>query len=158
MNKKKLAKIFAVSLACIGISVFAFSGCQVEDGNGGNQNGTEMNGDNSGNTGGDSSGGNSGGSQGGNQGGSTGGNEGDNQGGSSGGNEGGSTLPDVDPPVIPTAPKENVQITEAKGDLEAGYLKWKACDGAEWYNVYVKAENGDYKKLDDALVRQYKDY
>lgn len=158
MNKKKLAKIFAVSLACIGISVFAFSGCQVEDENGGNQNGTEMNGDNSGNTGGDSSGGNSGGSQGGNQGGSTGGNEGDNQGGSSGGNEGGSTLPDVDPPVIPTVPKENVQITEAKGDLEAGYLKWKACDGAEWYNVYVKAENGDYKKLDDALVRQYKDY
>ncbi len=62
--------------------------------------------------------------------------------------------PDPDPP----AAKGAVQITEGLGDLEAAYVKWTALDGASWYNVYYKAESGDWTKLDAPLIRQYETY
>ncbi|MDE6586568.1 MAG: hypothetical protein K2K80_07805, partial [Clostridia bacterium] len=62
--------------------------------------------------------------------------------------------PDSDPPAAEGA----VQITEGFGDLEAAYVKWTALDGASWYNVYYKAESGDWIKIDAPLVRQYKTY
>lgn len=53
----------------------------------------------------------------------------------------------------------HVQITEAKGWLEAAYIKWNLLDGAKSYNVYVKGGNyADYTKIDDYLVRNYGTY
>lgn len=51
-------------------------------------------------------------------------------------------------------------ITKASaGELETAYVEWTAADNAKWYNVYY-SPNGenDWVKLDDPLVRQYKDY
>ncbi|MDE7167833.1 MAG: pectate lyase [Clostridia bacterium] len=70
----------------------------------------------------------------------------------------GQTKPDLKPDPDPPAAEGAVQITEGQGDLEAAYVKWTALDGASWYNVYYKGENGDWTKLDAPLVRQYKTY
>jgi hypothetical protein len=59
---------------------------------------------------------------------------------------------------IVSAVDSGVQITESKGWHERVYVKWKAVDGAESYNVYVAPVGGSYNKLDKELVRQYTDY
>ncbi len=51
-----------------------------------------------------------------------------------------------------------VNVTESKGWHESAYAKWSAYTGAEGYNVYVKSISGEYTKLDDMLVREYKDH
>lgn len=51
-----------------------------------------------------------------------------------------------------------VEITQAEGWFESAYVKWLGCDGADNYNVYVKASGGEYVKLDDELARTYPDY
>ena len=60
-------------------------------------------------------------------------------------------------PVV-TAAETTVSITESSGWHESAYVKWSAYTGAEGYNVYVKPLDGEYTKLDDMLVREYKDY
>lgn len=52
----------------------------------------------------------------------------------------------------------NVSITESGGWHESAYAVWSPYQGAEGYNVYVKAENGEYTKIDDELVREYTTY
>ncbi|MGN1104526.1 MAG: Ig-like domain-containing protein, partial [Candidatus Coproplasma sp.] len=53
----------------------------------------------------------------------------------------------------------SVEVINGTGDLEASYVTWKAASGADWYNVYVKANTASsYTKLDSALVRQYSGY
>ncbi|MGN0813252.1 MAG: Ig-like domain-containing protein [Candidatus Coproplasma sp.] len=53
----------------------------------------------------------------------------------------------------------SLEVESCEGDLEASYVTWKAVEGAEWYNVYVKTSTAtSYTKLDGALVRQYSDY
>ena len=71
-------------------------------------------------------------------------------------NNGGTVKPPE--PVIPTVPAGSVKITEAAGDLEAAYVIWDKVDGAMSYNVYCKADGGEYVKIDAPLVREYKDY
>ncbi len=125
---KNLKRVFAALVASLG--VLAFAGCQT----GGDNGGTEKDPD-------------------------TGVIEGPGEGGPS--QEGpGQEGPSVTPPkpVIPTVPEGSVQITEAAGDLEAAYTVWNKVPGAMGYNVYCKAEDGDFVKLDDPLVREYKDY
>ena len=110
------------------VSVFAFAACDTEGGHG---DGTDVG--NGGVIGGtDKDDGN------------------DNQ------NNGGTVKPPE--PVIPTVPAGSVKITEAAGDLEAAYVIWDKVDGAMSYNVYCKADGGEYVKLDAPLVREYKDY
>ncbi len=53
---------------------------------------------------------------------------------------------------------ETVTITESSGWHESAYVKWSPYTGAEGYNVYVKPAGGEYTKLDDMLVREYKTY
>ena len=56
---------------------------------------------------------------------------------------------------IPKVPAGAVQISEAKGDLEACYAVWTEVEGgAKTYNVYVKPEDGSYTRLDRQLVRK----
>ena len=60
---------------------------------------------------------------------------------------------------IPKVPAGAVQISEAKGDLEACYAVWTEVEGgAKTYNVYVKPEDGSYTQLDRQLVRKYSTY
>ncbi len=59
-------------------------------------------------------------------------------------------------PVV-TAAESTVTVTESGGWNESAYVKWSAYTGAEGYNVYIKPVSGQYAKLDDMLVREYKD-
>ena len=73
------------------------------------------------------------------------------------GEGGGGLVKPVDP-VIPTVPAGAVKITKAAGDLESCYAIWDKVDGSMGYNVYCKADGGEFVKLDAPLVREYKDY
>lgn len=135
---KKLMRAIAALLA--GLGVFAFAGCKNKTSPEGNGTDTEITNP------GENTGGN-------------GGNTGDNGGntGNNGGNTGGDT--DIKPPVIENKPITGaVKITESAGHLESAYVLWTAAENAAWYNVYCKAADGDYVKIDAPLVRQYKDY
>lgn len=177
MNKKKLLRLAAVCMACLGMGAFAFSGCKTKDsdkddntqqetgntentGNTGNTGNTEGNtGNTDGNTG--NTDGNTGNTEGNT--GNTEGNTGNT--GSTGdtGNTGSTGDKDKDKDKEeeevkqPTAPTGAPQIIRSIGDLEAGYVTWSAANGADWYNVYVKQSGGAYTKLDGELVREYKD-
>lgn len=154
MDKKKLARMIATAMACLGMGVFAFAGCDTADNGNGSDEKTEADGgplnpddkDQSG-------GGNEEGTSGNDDGNGSSGEDGNGDEGSGSSGEGA-----IGDAVIPEVPAGNVKITEAKGDLEAGYVKWSALNGADWYNVYVKPEDGEYKKIDNELVRQYKSY
>lgn len=56
------------------------------------------------------------------------------------------------------ATEQAVTITKSSGWLESAYVEWEAYNGADFYNVYIKKTDGDYQKLDDALVRTYPGY
>lgn len=66
--------------------------------------------------------------------------------------------------TIPTANQALTQasvlsITKAEGWFESAYVQWTKFDGAEGYNVYVKADGASvYTKLDEELVRKYDTY
>lgn len=52
-----------------------------------------------------------------------------------------------------------VRITEAKGWLEAAYVKWEPLTEASGYRVYIKGgKYTDYTRLDRELVRNYGSY
>lgn len=60
-----------------------------------------------------------------------------------------------------TAATTSVAITESEGWLETANVEWSPVQGASGYDVYYKpvaASNGQYQKLDNELIRQYKDY
>ncbi|MBD5583826.1 MAG: hypothetical protein HDQ88_01980, partial [Clostridia bacterium] len=160
MDKKKLARMIATAMACLGMGVFAFAGCDTGDNGKDDSEKTEADGGQL--TPDDNNQSGSGNGQDGNGGqdgdGSSGEGDGGDSEGNGGGDEGSSGEGALDDAVIPEVPAGNVKITEAKGDLEAGYVKWTALNVADWYNVYVKPENGEYKKIDNELVRQYKSY
>ncbi|MDE7452865.1 MAG: pectate lyase [Clostridia bacterium] len=130
---KNLKRVFAALVASLG--VFAFAGCNTGGNNGGS-------GEGSGNE----------------QTEQTGGQQKPNGSQTEGGNGVGGGQQKPSDPVIPTVPEGSVKITKAAGDLEAAYVVWEKVPGAMGYNVYCKADGGDYVKLDDQLVREYKDY
>ncbi|MBQ0051659.1 MAG: Ig-like domain-containing protein [Treponema sp.] len=66
-----------------------------------------------------------------------------------GGKNGTVTVRVVDPSKI-----SPIEIIKAEGWLESSYVTWKPAE-YDSYNVYVKATDGDYKKLDDQLIRSY---
>ncbi|MBD5452551.1 MAG: hypothetical protein HDR25_07925, partial [Lachnospiraceae bacterium] len=52
-----------------------------------------------------------------------------------------------------------VSIIESNGWHESAYIKWNPVEGADSYNVYYKKDGTDkYTKIDDQLIRGYKDY
>ena len=52
-----------------------------------------------------------------------------------------------------------VSIIESNGWHESAYVKWNPVSGADSYNVYYKKDGTDkYTKIDDQLIRGYKDY
>jgi pectate lyase len=52
-----------------------------------------------------------------------------------------------------------VTISEAKGWLNAAWLKWNKLSGAEGYNVYYKGGAvSSYTKIDEPLIREYPNY
>ncbi len=146
MNKKLIGRILAVLLASA--SVFAFSACNTDGGETANTgNGTENSGTvDNGTTDNDKKDD------------TTGGDKKDDD--TTGGDEDEKKDPVVkpNPPVIPTVPAGAVKITKAAGDLEAAYAVWDKVEGAMGYNVYYKADGGEFVKLDAPLVREYKTY
>lgn len=72
----------------------------------------------------------------------------------------GSGTTDPEEPVIPKPAAGAPQITKTSvGELESAYVEWTAADDADWYEVYYKsADGGEWKQLDEPLVRQYADY
>lgn len=54
---------------------------------------------------------------------------------------------------------QGVSISEARGWLEAAYLKWLPLEGATSYRVYIKGGKfADYTQIDRELVRDYGTY
>lgn len=52
----------------------------------------------------------------------------------------------------------NIEVLEAKGDLEEAYVTFNKLEGAKKYNAYVKESGSDtYKAIDTQLIREYKD-
>ncbi len=52
----------------------------------------------------------------------------------------------------------NVEQRTVGSGLESAYIEWENVDGATGYNVYICEEiTGNYKQLDNELIRQYKD-
>lgn len=51
-----------------------------------------------------------------------------------------------------------VSVKEVGGWFESGYVTWNLVDGADSYNVYCKAVDGEYKQLDAQLIRNYGTY
>ena len=49
-------------------------------------------------------------------------------------------------------------IISAEGWLESAYVEWSPIKGAEGYAVYIAADGGQYTKIDNQLIRRYKDY
>ena len=161
MSKKLIGRILAVLLASA--SVFAFSACNT-DNDGGTGTGTENSGsiENGGTENKDPNTGNEGGNK---------DPEKDPNGGTENkdpekdpnGNENGGDTGNVndkfdkaDPPVISNVPAaEAVKITKSLGSQETCYVEWNAAQNAEWYEVYVKPDGGQYTKIDDELVRLY---
>lgn len=56
------------------------------------------------------------------------------------------------------AAEQRVTIISSQGWLESAYVEWQAYSGADFYNVYFKKSDGEYQKLEDALVRTYPGY
>ena len=52
---------------------------------------------------------------------------------------------------------DEVGIISAEGWLESAYVEWSPIEGAEGYTVYVAADGGSYSRIDDQLIRRYKD-
>ena len=52
---------------------------------------------------------------------------------------------------------ENVSITEANGYNEGAYVEWTGDVNCQ-YNVYYKADGGEYTQIDSMLIRQYADH
>lgn len=51
-----------------------------------------------------------------------------------------------------------IVIKEAQGWLESGYVTWEPVAVATSYRVCYKAAEGDYKELDNELIRNYGEY
>lgn len=153
MNKKKLTRLIAVCMACLGMGVFAFSGCKKDDGGKKSDGGDHQ---------------------------ISGGTEDDKKDDTSGGDDkkddpsGSDDKKDDDTsggdkkdeetkdPVIEGPVKGKPTITVAsKNELEAAYVQWTAAAdvNAKWFNVYYSAaDENKWTQLDEPLVRQYKDY
>lgn len=52
----------------------------------------------------------------------------------------------------------NISIKECGGWFESAYVTWDLLEDAESYNVYYRAEGGEYQELDYELVRNYGTY
>lgn len=94
--------------------------------------------------------GSNGGNNGGNNGGSTGGNQGNM--GNNGGSLGGDNKGDVN------TVKGGIEVLDYNGAFECGYVQWRGVTGVSEYNAYIKADGGQYTKLDNELVREYAEY
>jgi pectate lyase len=53
---------------------------------------------------------------------------------------------------------QKATITESAGWLESAFVKWKAVEGAESYNVYFSGQGITDQKIDDQLIRKYENY
>ena len=53
---------------------------------------------------------------------------------------------------------QSVNITEAEGWLESGFIKWEPVANAESYNVYFTGEGKTDVKIDTQLIRNYGTY
>ena len=53
---------------------------------------------------------------------------------------------------------QSVNITEAEGWLESGFIKWEPITNAESYNVYFTGEGKTDVKIDTQLIRNYGTY
>lgn len=51
-----------------------------------------------------------------------------------------------------------VTLNETAGWFESGYVTWAPLPAATSYNIYVRASEGDYTRLDSELVRDYGTY
>lgn len=156
MIKKKLTRIIALCMACLGMGVFAFSGCKKGDG-GSSGGGSEISGSGSEDK-----------------------KEEDDK------KEDDNPADDKkeddkkeddkpaddkkedddkkeeeeNKPEISVPVQGGPTITKCSSkELETAYVEWTAADNAEWYNVYVSpAGEDDWTKLDAPLVREYPDY
>lgn len=141
MTKKKLTRLIAVCMACLGMGMFAFSGCKKGGTTGGSGGGKHE----------VSSGGEDGGKKDEDD-------EGEGEGKKDEDDEGeGEGKKD---PVI-TGPVEGgvKELKSSDEELEAAYVTWKAANNAKWYNVYYSVSGEDsWTQLDAPLVREYKDY
>ncbi|MBD5451345.1 MAG: hypothetical protein HDR25_01760 [Lachnospiraceae bacterium] len=54
--------------------------------------------------------------------------------------------------------KEEIIITKSGGYEEGAYAEWEAVEGADGYMAYVAKAGGDFTRIDDELIREYKDY
>lgn len=51
-----------------------------------------------------------------------------------------------------------VKITEWEGYEEGAYAEWEAVEGADGYMAYVAPSGGTWTRIDNELIREYKDY
>ena len=143
MNKKKLTRLIAVCMACLGMGVFAFSGCKKDDGGKKSDGGDHQI---SGGTDDDKKD-------------DTSGSDDKKDDDTSGGDKKDEETKD---PVIEGPVKGKPTITVAsKNELEAAYVQWTAAAdvNAKWFNVYYSVADEDkWTQLDEPLVREYKAY
>lgn len=52
----------------------------------------------------------------------------------------------------------DINVTKTGSNKETLYFEWQPVDGATSYNVYYKAENGNFIQIDDMLIRTYESY
>ena len=155
----KLKRLIATAVASLGL--FAFAACDTNDDETVCGNSTENSGSiDSGSTDNENKDPDTGNGEGEDKDPDTGNGEGEDKDPDTGNGEGEDKDPVTKPedPVIPTVPAGAVKITKAAGDLEAAYAIWDKVEGAMGYNVYCKADGGEFVKLDAPLVREYKDY
>lgn len=63
------------------------------------------------------------------------------------------------PGTAPALDNRGVTLTEARGWLEAAYVKWLPLEGASAYRVYVRGgQYADFTAIDSELVRNYGTY
>lgn len=162
MNKKKLLRLIALSMACLSMGVFAFSGCRKKQASTGGNEQIEIpsddpplsgnpdtpnpdnpdpdnpNPDNPNPDTPDPDNPNP-----------------DNPGGDDDKKDEPAKEPEISGPVAGGVK----ELKASNEELEAAYVTWKAADNAKWYNVYYSEKGANsWTKLDGPLVREYKDY
>lgn len=60
--------------------------------------------------------------------------------------------------VIVNPRRSMVEITDYAGYEEGVYAEWEAVKGADGYMAYVAPAGGEWKRIDNALIREYEDY
>ncbi|MDE6557591.1 MAG: pectate lyase [Clostridia bacterium] len=141
MDKKKLMRLVAVCTACLGMGVFAFSGCKDKGSTGDKGGNHEIVGDDKNDDKNDDK-------------------TDDKTDDKNDDKNDEESKGEEKDPVISGPVQGGPTITKAsKGELETAYVEWTAAANTEWYNVYYSpAGENAWTKLDAPLVRQYKDY